>query len=307
MEYKYKKYKYKYLQIAGSNMSFLRVTHIVDFSEDLPLDVIDRVKQINTDLKNYQVNTNDKINNIVSIINQKLAPNYIVSYIKINGKGVSTDLTYNDVGNSQNYNYQYAIKKIKDESSDELITLYSILNMIIGNLDTPKQPLILLCHLSGNIGENIEKNIKQGLNINSIKRALETNTDLVLINIDTIFLSESPTLQTNDFLDMVQVNHFKDGIINIHEYILNNYLESKSPLASAYHMYLQENLGIDWYSKLVSINLRVINLGIRLSGELLRKIELEIYKEIPIVLSRFKIKNGNNPIVKFKFFSHDFE
>ena len=277
MEYKYKKYKYKYLQLAGSNMSFLRVTHIVDFSEDLPLEVIDRVKQINRDLKNFQVNTNDKIGDIISMINQILAPDYIVSYIKINGRSFSTDLTYNDIGNSQSYNYQYAIKKINDDSND-LINLYKILNMIISNLDTPKQPLILLCHLSGNIGENIEKNIKQGLNINSIKQALETNTDLVLINIDTLFLSEPPTLQTNDFLDMVQVNHFRDEIISIREYILNKHPEPKSPLASAYHSYLQENLGTEWYSKLVSVNLRVINLGIRLSGTLLRKIELDIYK-----------------------------
>jgi len=145
------------------------------------------------------------------------------------------------------------------------------------------------------------------LNINSIKRALETNTDLVLINIDTLFLSEPLTLQTNDFLDMVQVNNFRDEIISIREYILNKHPEPKSPLASAYHTYLQANLGIDWYSKLVSVNLRVINLGIRLSSKLLEKIELEIYKEIPIILSRFKIKDGNNPIVKFKFFSHDFE
>ena len=304
MEYKYKKYKYKYLQIAGSN-SIVRVTHKMGLSDEFPLEIIKRLEQIDKELKNYQVEPNDKIYDLVSIINQKLAPDYIVSYIKINGKSFnSTDVTYNDIGNSQSYNYLYAIKKIEDDPN-ELSRLYSILNMIISNLNTPKQPLILLCHLSGNIGENIEKNIKQGLNINSIKRALETNTNLILINIDTLFLSSPPTLQTNDFLDMVQVNDFRDDI-TIREYILKEYKPS-SELAGKYHAYLQVNLGTDWYSKLVSINLRVINVGIRLSGKLLEKIELEAYKEIPIILSRFKTKNGYNPIVKFKFFSNDFE
>ena len=236
---KYKKYKSKYLNMKGGSSSNI-IFNCINKDPNNGMDG-NKIKLLDSSTITYDCN--DTIRGIIDHIEEQTGNP--VNYIRILRKVVPPDkyrLNLNDVGLcSQIIKIDYLLKGIYP------MTIYEQIQKILKSMEFIGMfpgSIILLCPYASNVTEDIDKNIKQGLNIDAILFAKKINKRLVIINMDMAFLSKFLTPQTTDYLNMDLIRSIKNEEIEIDIY--NNPKIKEEKLYDLYHDELKQLLGEDY-------------------------------------------------------------
>jgi hypothetical protein len=326
---KYLKYKLKYkklilMQNGGMTpVLYNPMQNIV--SIQLKLKDNSHIKfEIDMDKTDSIYNLVEKLNIYLKTKKHKMLKLYKTWSDEIN----NYDTLIGDYTTTDILSFVFTVRKLSDfeleDISIEKIRLKCILNQIEHTLkstisrdfpESDKRQLILFYHYSGNIQpEEIKKNILQGLNINAVNYAHANNYQLIIFNLDELFLENLTVLQTNDYLDMELINipiNITDSRcipynVSIKGYKLRHELVDMSEHINIfqYHDYLRYNLGSGWYTVLKSVNLVIFNVGIHIGSYL----NDHLSKGLISKLSDTGFgKNNMKPLVGFKHFSNDFD
>jgi hypothetical protein len=273
--------------------------------DDIPKEIITAINK-NKDLNQYD--STDKILIINNKLNHFLQKyQYKIDTLDNGFEALEYDKIIEDYTANSEFSLNYSLKKInvellrREQLEKDRLFITNLEDKIVDVVrDSKKEPLILLCYLSGNINQSdIEKNFLQSLNINAIRTANAENLSLVIINIDKIFITnEFSEIQFNNILNMRLVSNNN----MIYDYQLN---EPKPIIENEYIEYLKHNLGSEWYYILKNIDLRLINVGIELSSQLME--ELENNTTFISYLKSSIINKIQKPFyIYFKFFLEDF-
>lgn len=252
---KYKKYKSKYLKMKGGAAApnFVSIKfNCIDKKQEYGMD---RGKIKTLDDSGYiEYNCYDKIEVIVEYIEKQTGnPVKLIrnSHVLISPDKYKSDFYKMGMCNQLitiNYSLESVYSITSEEQIQKIIKSMEFIRMF------PKS-VILLCPYASNVSENIDHNIKQGLNIDAILFAKKINKKLVIINMDLGFLSKSEKIQTQttDYLNMDLLRSIKNEEIEINIY--NNPKIKKEKLCDLYHDELKQLLGEDYIEKLKDIKI----------------------------------------------------
>ena len=183
------------------------------------------------------------------------------------------------------------IDKDTDDQNYKKLQLFisEIISMDYKNCD--KQKLYLIIPFSANISygndeTEVKRNVLQGLDIDAVKYAKQTNKCLTLILLDSVFKKDKhESLQTTDYLNMNKTKIATDtDYFNCMKYTLNDILkydDIQFKKYENYYIFFTKYLGSEWYNILLDINLNIYTIGINFNSPVYNLFTSELAKDEP--------------------------